>query len=120
MSSIFKEIGQGIIDLSELNVQTFSGNLQSVVADGTSASVINWEKLISEAKSSGTVNLVASTKIELDGDSNTFYESGITQDMTTAHNAAVKAAHDYRLGLINLFKKEINSIVEPTAGKTGS
>ena len=38
--SVFKKLSEGIADLSELNVQTFSGNITSVVDDTSAGNVI--------------------------------------------------------------------------------
>lgn len=106
--SVFKKLEEGIVDLSELSVQTFTGTLKSVVNDTTTTKgVVDWEKLMAEAKSSGDVILVASTKIELDGDASTYYESDAPTNLIKAHNETVTAAQTYRQGLLSLFKAEL-------------
>lgn len=105
----FKELGEGIADLSTLTVQTFSGKLSSTVVQDD-GSVLDWENLMKEAKSSGTVNLEAFTEIKLDGDTTNFVASGIDPVVSAAHQAAFKAAQDYRQGVINLFKSALNFV----------
>ena len=105
----FKKLEDGIADLSKLTVQTFSGTLSSSVinADG---SVADFQNLLKEAKSSGTVNLAAMTEISLDGDTTTFMATGIDPVTSAAHQAAFKAAQDYRQGVINMFKDALNFV----------
>lgn len=113
-SNIFKRLGKGIADFSELNVQSFSGDLKSaVVTTKGQGSVIDWAKLMDKATTTGEVNLIASTQIKFDGDSNTFYETNATETMRIAHTDAVESAQKYRRGLLKLFKKELDTIVSP-------
>ena len=102
--SVFKALGDGIADLSQLNVQTFSGNISSVIDSTTNGTVLDWEKLLADAKSSGNVKLMASAKIQFDGDSDTFFAEGISQDMLNAHLTAVQAGQKVREGLIEMSK----------------
>ena len=102
--SVFKKLGQGIADLSELNVQTFSGDLTSVIDKSTSGSVIDWTKLLKDAKTTGKVKLVASAKIKFDGDSDSFFAEDIPPDMLDAHLVAIEAGPKVREGLISMFK----------------
>jgi len=112
VSNLFKKLGPGIADLSELNVQSFTGDLKSAVATKKGeGSVVDWKNLMTKATTTGEVSLVASTQIEFDGDASTFYQTGATESMRTAHTQAVQAAHNYRIGLLKLFKKELDAIV---------
>jgi len=102
--SVFKKLGEGIADLSELNVQTFSGSITSVIDDTSEGNVIDWEKLMAQAKTSGAVKLVASTKIKFDGDSDAYFANDITPEMLEAHLQAIEAGQNVREGLITMFK----------------
>ena len=106
--SVFKKLKDDIADLSELSVQTFTGDIKSVVDSSSDGNVINWANLLKNAKSTGEVTLVASTNIEFDGDSNTYYEQNIDPTLLAAHKAAVQSAQEYRQGLLNLFKDVLN------------
>jgi len=105
---VFKKLGEGIADLSELNVQTFTGDLTSVIDKPDTDSVIDWTKLLKEAKTTGKVKLVASAKIKFDGDSDTFFAEDIPSDMLEAHLVAVEAGQKVREGLLNMFKELLN------------
>ena len=106
---VFKKLGEGIADLTELNVQTFSGDLTSVIDKSTGgSSVIDWTKLLKDAKTTGKVKLVASAKIKFDGDSDTFFAEDISPDMLDAHLVAVEAGQKVREGLLAMFKDILN------------
>lgn len=104
MANVFKKLEDGIADLTELNVQTFSGDLASVVDGSNSGSVIDWTKLLKDAKTSGKVKLKASTKIKFDGDSDAFFADDISGDMLKAHMTAIESGQKVREGLIAMFK----------------
>lgn len=105
---VFKKLGEGIADLSELNVQTFSGDITSVIDKTNGGSVIDWTKLLKDARTSGKVRLVASAKIKFDGDSDTFFAEDIAPDMLDAHLVAVEAGQKVREGLLSMFKDILN------------
>ena len=105
---VFKKLGEGIADLSELNVQTFCGDLTSVIDKSTSANVIDWPKLLKDAKTTGKVKLVASAKIKFDGDSDSYFADDISPDMLDAHLVAIEAGQKVREGLLSMFKEILN------------
>jgi len=105
---VFKKLGDGIADLSELNVQTFCGDLTSVIDKSTSGSVIDWTKLLKDAKTTGKVKLVASAKIKFDGDSDSYFAEDIPPDMLDAHLVAIEAGQKVREGLLSMFKELLN------------
>lgn len=102
--SVFKKLGEGIADLSELNVQTFTGSITSVIDDTAEGSVIDWQKLMAQAKTSGAVKLAASTKVKFDGDADAYFASDITPELMEAHLQAVEAGQSIREGLVDMFR----------------
>ena len=102
--SVFKKLGEGVADLSELNVNTFTGGIGGVVDKASEGSVLDWDKLLADAKASGKVKLVAAVKIKFDGDSDSYYANDIAKDMLDAHLAAVEAGQKIRAGLVEMFK----------------
>lgn len=102
---VFKKLGEEIADLSQLNVQTFTGDLKSIVNEAADGNVIDWKKLLDSSKSAGSVTLVASSKFNFDGDSDTFVARDITPELLEAHTAAVQAGQKVREGLIALFRE---------------
>jgi len=107
--SVFKKLGDEIADLSQLNVQTFSGDLKTVIADDD-GSVIDWKKLLANAKSSGEVKLMASAQINFDGDSDNYFAADIPPDMLNAHLTAIEAGQKVRAGLIDMFKDALKIV----------
>ena len=105
---VFKKLGEGIADLSELNVQTFCGDLTSVIDKSTGGNVIDWPKLLKDAKTTGSVKLVASAKIKFDGDSDSYFADDISPDMLDAHLVAIEAGQKVREGLLSMFKEILN------------
>jgi hypothetical protein len=102
--SVFKKLKEGIADLSELNVQTFTGNINSVIDQTQSESIIDWTKLLENARTSGEVKLMASSKIKFDGDSDTFFADEISSEILEAHMAAIEGGRKVREGLVAMFK----------------
>jgi hypothetical protein len=102
--SVFKKLGEGIADLSELNVQTFCGDITAVIDKSTSSNVIDWTKLLKDAKTSGKVKLIAAARIKFDGDADTYFAEDISADMLEAHLTAVEAGQNVREGLVAMFK----------------
>ncbi len=103
MANVFKKLGEGIADLSQLHVQTFTGSLSAVV-DPDSGSLIAWDQLIDEAKNAGTVTLVAATRVNFDGDTALFIAEDAPTSLLAIHQEAVLAAQDVRQGLAEAFR----------------
>ena len=102
--SVFKKLGDDVADLSELNVNTFTGDISGVVDEASEGSALDWSRLIGAAKASGEVKLVAAARIKFDGDSDTYYADDIAKDMLDAHLAAVEAGQKIRQGLVAMFR----------------
>lgn len=91
-----------VCDLTSLEVQTYTGDLKAVV--DTSQQLTDFEGILNKVKSSGTLKLVYVTKINFDGDGIVLVpETSPPDHIQEAHNAAVKAGHEVRLGLLTLF-----------------
>lgn len=104
MANVFVKLKDGIADLAELNVQTFTGDVTSVISQSQSGSVIDWPKLLKDAKTSGKIKLMASSIIKFDGDSDVFFADDISPDMQKAHLTAVEGGQKVREGLVAMFK----------------
>lgn len=102
---VFQKLGEGIADLSQLNVQTFTGDLTSILTEGADGNVVDWQKLLEQSKSEGSVTLIASSKFKFDGDSDTFVARDITPELLRAHTAAVESGQKVREGLISMFRE---------------
>lgn len=104
---VFKKLGEEIADLSQLRVQTFTGNITALI-DTTSGTIIEWQKLLDDAKSTGKVSLAADTKVNFDGDTELFIATDASANLVKAHNDAVAAAQQVRQGLLETFKDVLN------------
>jgi hypothetical protein len=97
------KLEKGVLDLAELEVLTFTGELTAVVND---QDAINWEELLKKAKTEGEVALVAATLIKIDGDTLLFFASEASahyEALKQSHLEATRAAQQYRQGLVEAF-----------------
>ncbi|MHC4519725.1 MAG: hypothetical protein ACYTAS_14140 [Planctomycetota bacterium] len=101
--SVFKKLKDGIADLSELSVNTFTGDLKAHIDDASGSSIIKWDELLKSAKTEGDISLVAAARYKFDGDSDSFYMRNAPADLLAAHKQAVEAGQKVREGLINMF-----------------
>lgn len=89
-------------DLTSLEVQTYVGKID-VVVDGVTDST-DFEASLKEAKTNGDITLSLVTKLNFDGDGIVLVPPSAPADyIQQAHDAALKAGHDVRQGLIALF-----------------
>ncbi|MFQ5700536.1 MAG: hypothetical protein ACE5HU_01680 [Acidobacteriota bacterium] len=102
---VFRTLGDGIADLSELQVQTLTGELTTQVRSGDKDNVLDWEKLIEQAKTEteGSIRLIAATTLKFDGDTNLFFAESAPERLIKAHNDAVESARKVREGLLAMF-----------------
>lgn len=102
---VFKKLGQGIADLSELQVQTMTGTITTEFQSDNAESVLDWQKLIQGAKtdSEGKITLIAATNVKFDGDTDLFISDSATPALLQAHADAVEGARKVREGLVEAF-----------------
>lgn len=105
LKDAFVAIKKGVADISSVEVQTFSGDLTTVIKPDGDGSVLDWENLLSSAQSTtqGSLTLMASSKYELDGDAKLLLNPAITPEVRDAHDAAVTAGLEVRQGLVDAF-----------------
>ncbi len=97
-------------DLAELQVVTLQGELTSVVNTGDGG-LIDWDKLLKNAKTQGEVKLVAATHIKIDGDTQLFVATAAPESLKKAHLEATAAAQEYRSGLVTAAFDLLGSII---------
>ena len=97
-------------DLAELQVITLQGELTAVVNDAE-GSLIDWDKLLQNAKTQGQVKLVAATHIKIDGDTQLFVATNAPESLKQAHLEATAAAQEYRSGLVTAAFDLLGSII---------
>jgi len=106
--SIFQKITTQLAawanDATILNVNTFTGSLSAEInaADGN---IDDWIALLDSAKNNGNVQLVAATKVYIDGDQDNFYATDISPKLHEIHNEAVDAGLEVRHGFVRLAKE---------------
>jgi len=101
MTEALRKIGNVLEDFSSLEVQTLSGSLNVKVTDGK---LDDFETLLKNAETDGTLKLRAVTKMMFDGDAiNLVPDGDFSGDIEKMHSAAVKAGIDTRHGLLALF-----------------
>jgi len=87
-------------DLASLEVQTYTGTLK-VNTEGKLGDI---EAFLKQATTGGTLNLVAVTKMNFDGDTiNLVPDGSFPEHIQKVHDAAVKAGTETRHGLLSLF-----------------
>ena len=112
---------EAIGDLSSLEVQTISGSLDGILTEedaegdkkpSSGGSIINWQKAIESAKTSGDIQLVLATKINFDGDATQFIRQGeIPEYMLNAHVEALAAGKATRQELFNLTVNTVKGLL---------
>ncbi len=111
--SLKLKIKEGLTDLSELQVQTFTGELSTeVIASGDGNAVLDWQKLIAKARAetTGEIELVAATNRKFDFDTDIFVSKSATSEQLEIHNNAVEAATKARQALVELLKDLIDVV----------
>jgi len=104
LKNALETISEVISDLTSLEVQTYTGNLDVVAKDlkGTT----NFEAILNSVKTTtnGNLKLRYVTKINIDGDGLVLVpETASPNHVQDAHAAALKVGHEVRQGLLTLF-----------------
>lgn len=111
LKDAIKKLADGIVDLSELEVTTYTGRLEAVV-DGASGR-IRWEDI---RPGSGKVVLAAATLVRPNLDTVNFRATEVEGANLAAlfelHVAAVESARNGRMALLKMF----SGMLPPGAG----
>ena len=100
-------------DLTSLEVQTYTGNLDVVISKNKEMDVTNFEEILKKVKASGDLKLVAVTKVNFDGDTYALTpETPLPPHIQMAHETALQAGMDTRAGLLELFSSVIGLTVD--------
>jgi hypothetical protein len=114
----FKEALQGLANatanLNSLQVYTYSGDVNSAVtSDGGG---IDWDQLFTKSKAnSGTLKLVAATKVQFDGDTYNFQTSeklDRIDELLRVHEQSVQNSRIARQSLIQFFLDGLKNAVK--------
>jgi len=103
--ALIKDLEEKITDLSELKVQTVTGDVSLILEK---KSLEDLESLLKpaqgEAVETAKLKLILDTTIKFDGDSINFIGDGATADQIKVHKEAVEAGLKQRQGLLEMFK----------------
>jgi hypothetical protein len=99
-TSVIKKLEKGAMDLAELEVFTLTGTITALISN---EGKMDWSNLLKTAKTTGTIELVAATNIQIDGDTTLFVATGASEELKQAHLDATAAAQQYRQGLVQAF-----------------
>ena len=114
LKEAFDKLETAVGDLSSLEVKSYSGKLTAEIQSDGEGNIIDWEKLIAEAKKAdGQVSLKLASHFNFDGDATLFAAEGEIPDaMRNAHNEAVQAGRQIRKDLFELFSDTIKDLVK--------
>lgn len=109
----FNKIKEGIGDLTELNVRTFTGEIAASV-DNLPDKGLTIGQFLQQANVNGEIQVVGFTDMKIDGDIDQFITSGPYQSAINAHNSAIQTGQQSRKAMLDLFadmiKKGISGI----------
>lgn len=114
LSDIFNSLSSAVGDLCSLSVETYTGKITSEIKGADGKGVIDWDKLVNEAKkdAGGVVHLKLASKFNIDGDATLFIAEGeIPPDLRAAHDSAVEAGQTVRADLMDLLGDSIKNLV---------
>lgn len=102
---VSKAIKDAVTDASVLEVNTFTGDIKAVVNAAKGGTLLDWDKLLAEAKKAGTVKLAASTKVMIDGDQNQYLSENLSADLHAVHQKAVESGLQLRQSFVKMVKE---------------
>ena len=106
----FDSIKDGIKDLAELNVKTFTGDIS---VSASNLKQMDMDKLFADAGADLKVDVVGITDMKLDGDINQFITSkDVPAGTLTAHSKAVETGQRTRLAMFDLFVDQSKSLIK--------
>lgn len=105
LTDAIASIGDKIEDLSELRVQTVTGDVTAVLSSNSLSDLEDLLKPDGDDVAAAKLHLVLDTTIKFDGDSLNFIDvNRATPDLVALHKEAVAAGLTHRRGLVEMFK----------------
>lgn len=103
LTDAFKKLEEGLKDLSQLEVRTFTGDISAQIK-GYSGT-LDVGKIVDAEVKKGTVTLKLYTRLDADGDSDHFFDIGpIDPVVVEAHASAFEMGQEIRRSYLELFK----------------
>ena len=102
-----KKISEGISDMSQLNVRTFTGNITAPAAGMDSKNYMD------AVFKNGQLEVVALTRIMLDGDADQYIvkDEALRSALLPAHQEAIRAGQASRQAAFNLFTSKMSELI---------
>ena len=103
-------IKNGIQDLAELNVKTFTGDIK---IDAANVKDMDMDAIFANSGANLKVEVVGITDMKLDGDINQFVSSNtnLPAGTFTAHNKAVETGQRTRQAMLELFAEKTKAAI---------
>jgi hypothetical protein len=102
----FDNIKENIGDLTQLNVRTFTGEIDADVENLLEKGV-TLEVFLKKANVNGKVKVVGFTDMKMDGDVDQFITSSPVTSAIAAHNSAIQAGQQSRKAMLEFFTDAI-------------
>jgi len=106
LSEAVQKVGDTVKDLSELRVQTVTGDVKAVIKQNN---LKDLQALLNPTGNSATakakLNLVLDTTISFDGDSLNFIDTDLASpELIQIHKDAISSGLDQRKAIVDMFK----------------
>lgn len=114
MRKALESIGQKVGDFSSLEVITFRGDITTYIKTGASNAndPLDWDKMLSDAKSSGSMKIAMSTLVNFDGDVQQFVSDPEPPAwIVQSHQAAVSSSLEARKAIFGLFEDLVRDVL---------
>ncbi len=109
LQGLAEKINGAVGDLATLSVETYTGNIKTIVDNEKSK--IDWDGMFEDSMKtdgSGTVELLIASKFFIDGDAKLFTSrSDIPESIEAAHSNAIKAGNQIRNELIGFLGEKL-------------
>ncbi len=111
--SVFEGIAEKIQDFTSLEVTLYKGTID--IANNTDLSTQNFDSLMKGAVASSKIRIVATTKSNLDGDTEAFIDDKASQADIETHQKLLEGAAAKRVAVMQLFESAIKAAVAKVA-----
>ena len=114
----FDKIRDGIGDLTQLNVRTFTGEIKATAANVPvdPDKQLTLGEFLAKAQANGELQVVGFTDMKIDGDIDQFITSGNFPIAVAAHNSAIQTGQQSRKAMFDLFSDAIKKGIETVSG----
>lgn len=114
-----KSIKDGVRDVSQLNVRTFTGEIKANLDNlpiGADGSPVDLKSFLKSAQVSGAIEVVGFTDMKIDGDIDQFITSSDFPMAIEAHLTAVESGREARQAILDLVKGAVKDAIPTGTG----